>query len=817
MLIVYDTKTQERTWRPSLAPSESPWRAPPGIVVMKFGEQLRSSIIREYQWYYIDYDALKADLKTATGPVTPVDNSNGKGKGGKREWSEEDEGRFVKKLEAELDKVHTKQQVKAMEISRRIAVSEREVKGVVNRLVERGPREEGPSEEEFMLLEEDLSDIIADVHDLAKFVQLNYTGFYKIIKKHDKTTGWHLKPVFDTRLKAKPFYKENYDASVVQLSKLYDLVRTRGNPVKGDSAAGGSQGSFVRNTTKYWVHPDNVTELKLIILKHLPVLVFNASKEFEIQDSAITSIYYDNPETWDLYEGRLKKTEGAEAIRLRWYGGMQSENIFVERKTHREDWTGEKSVKARFSVKEKNVNAYMRGELLPAALFEKARKEGKKPEKAIAEDERLAKEVQYSTLKKGYKPVCRSFYNRTAFQLPADARVRISLDTELTMVREDNLDGRKRSGDNWRRMDIGIDYPFSQLPPEDIVRFPYAVLEVKLQTQLGQEPPEWVRQLISSHLVEAVPKFSKFIHGVACLFPDRINLLPFWMPQMDVDIRKPVTHDFGIHRPNQSATTTTSDDDEDDELDSDDEEGPLVASNNGATNGESSGQGAARNGGTALDVEGQTVDTIAPVDNEDFLYDSDEEYDADEALEEARRVGGWTYYKALASTKAQAFGERAIDVLKWTVPHPRGSVIPRREVQTTLFGSGAIQTKRFKAPKGKKIYVPVRVEPKVYFAAERTFLGWLEYSIYVGTVAVTLLNFGSKPTPMSFIVAGVFTLLAIMSLCYSVVIYLYRSNAIRNRKAAKFYDKWGPSALCASLFIAVLLNFAFEGNAREYW
>ncbi|KAK1711335.1 VTC domain-containing protein [Colletotrichum lupini] len=784
---------------------------------MKFGEQLRSSIIREYQWYYIDYDALKADLKTATGPVTPADNSNGKGKGGKREWSEEDEGRFVKKLEAELDKVHTKQQVKAMEISRRIAVSEREVKGVVNRLVERGPREEGPSEEEFMLLEEDLSDIIADVHDLAKFVQLNYTGFYKIIKKHDKTTGWHLKPVFDTRLKAKPFYKENYDASVVQLSKLYDLVRTRGNPVKGDSAAGGSQGSFVRNTTKYWVHPDNVTELKLIILKHLPVLVFNASKEFEIQDSAITSIYYDNPETWDLYEGRLKKTEGAEAIRLRWYGGMQSENIFVERKTHREDWTGEKSVKARFSVKEKNVNAYMRGELLPAALFEKARKEGKKPEKAIAEDERLAKEVQYSTLKKGYKPVCRSFYNRTAFQLPADARVRISLDTELTMVREDNLDGRKRSGDNWRRMDIGIDYPFSQLPPEDIVRFPYAVLEVKLQTQLGQEPPEWVRQLISSHLVEAVPKFSKFIHGVACLFPDRINLLPFWMPQMDVDIRKPVTHDFGIHRPNQSATTTTSDDDEDDELDSDDEEGPLVASNNGATNGESSGQGAARNGGTALDVEGQTVDTIAPVDNEDFLYDSDEEYDADEALEEARRVGGWTYYKALASTKAQAFGERAIDVLKWTVPHPRGSVIPRREVQTTLFGSGAIQTKRFKAPKGKKIYVPVRVEPKVYFAAERTFLGWLEYSIYVGTVAVTLLNFGSKPTPMSFIVAGVFTLLAIMSLCYSVVIYLYRSNAIRNRKAAKFYDKWGPSALCASLFIAVLLNFAFEGNAREYW
>ena len=533
-----------------------------------------------------------------------------------------------------------------------------------------------------------------------------------------KLTGWHLKPVFDTRLKAKPFYKENYDASVVKLSKLYDLVRTRGNPVKGDSAAGGGQASFVRHTTKYWIHPDNVTEVKLIILKHLPVLVFNANKEFDQQDSAITSIYYDNPERWDLYEGRLKKTEGAEAIRLRWYGGMKSETIFVERKTHREDWTGEKSVKARFALKEKNVNAYMRGDLLPAAIFEKARKEGKKSAKAIAEDERLAAEVQWSILKKGYKPVCRSFYNRTAFQLPADARVRISLDTELTMVREDNMDGAQRSGDNWRRMDIGIDWPFSQIPPADVVKFPYAVLEVKLQTQLGQEPPEWVRQLISSHLVEAVPKFSKFIHGVACMFPDRIDLLPFWMPQMDVDIRKPATHNFGIHRPGQSSATTTTSDDEDDDDSDDEAQGP--------TNGESSSRAAARVPPLLLpaDLEGQTVDNLAG-DNAYALYESDDEdNDGDDAA--YMRRGG---ILGSLDKAAAAIGHGAWSFLQAITPHPRGSVIPRSERVQALLGSGEIQTKRFKAPKGKKIHVPVRVEPKVYFAAERTFLGWVSSTI----------------------------------------------------------------------------------------
>ena len=35
----------------------------------------------------------------------------------------------------------------------------------------------------------------------------------------------------------------------------------------------------------------------------------------------------------------------------------------------------------------------------------------------------------------------------------------------------------------------------------------YGVLEVKLQTQYGQQPPEWITELVKSHLVEAVPKF----------------------------------------------------------------------------------------------------------------------------------------------------------------------------------------------------------------------------------------------------------------------------------------------------------------------
>lgn len=564
------------------------------------------------------------------------------------------------------------------------------------------------------------------------------------------------------------------------------------------------------------------------------MLVFNPNKEFEAKDSAISSIYYDNSETFELYTGRLKKTEGAEAIRLRWYGGMETETIFVERKTHREDWTGEKSVKARFSLKEKNVNAFLSGKMRVESIFEKARKEGKKSDKEISDLEQLAREIQYRVITRRLVPVTRSFYNRTAFQLPGDARVRISLDTELTMTREDSLDGKQRAGKNWRRMDIGIDYPFSQLPAEDVERFPYAVLEVKLQTQAGQDPPEWVRELISSHIVEAVPKFSKFIHGTATMFPTRINLLPFWMPQMDVDIRKPVTHRFGIERPGQSTNYSTSDDIDDDaeEDGSETEEASDEQRTDSRTSptlqGDSetadSDQGSrrlriARDALEQYDIEQRSANpnaldieeriSAAPLAHnpDDYpIYDSEDE-DMDD-LEEAKRIGGWHYRgKVLRNHIAMAGSYIAAGLSKIT-PTPKPTPILGSAL--TALGNmppTQVEARRFKAPRGKRIHVPVRVEPKVFFAAERTFLSWLEFSIILGSIAATLLNFGDS---ISLASAWGFTVVACIALLYSAGLYLWRVQMIRGRRAVRYHDKWGPSFLCVGLAAAVAVSFGIR-------
>lgn len=724
--------------------------------MVKFGEHLKRSLIREYSYYYISYDDLKAELEDS------LESNNGV-------WSEELETQFLESLEVELDKVYTFCKVKHNEVLRRVKEAQEQVCVAVHSLDSNTP----VTDLDFQILEEELSDIIADVHDLAKFSRLNYTGFQKIIKKHDKNTKFILKPVFQVRMNAKPFFKENYDELVVKISQLYDIVRTRGNPVKGDSAAGGKQQNFVRQTTKYWVHPDNITELKLIILKHLPVLVFNTNKEFEKEDSAITSIYYDN-EDLDLYYGRLRKDEGAEAHRLRWYGGMGSDTIFVERKTHREDWTGEKSVKARFALKEKYVNDFLHGKYTVEQAFAKMRREGKKSIQEIESLEALATEIQYTMLKKKLRPVVRSFYNRTAFQLPGDARVRISLDTELTMVREDNFDGNDRTNGNWRRMDIGVDWPFNQLPEKDVCRFPYAVLEVKLQTQLGQEPPEWVRELVGSHLVEPVPKFSKFIHGVATLLNDKVNLIPFWLPQMDVDIRKPaIPTNINITRPGR----------EDDEEFEDTEDEELAAPANSYDIEEAAGDVPVNRGAGQPTGVSSAPNYGAITENANVPSNSSSE-NAAEILRKIRQASNPVtkyWYTLVYHIDHYLYGDQISKV-------PQG----------TVFDSYV------SAPPGKTICVPVRVEPKVYFATERTLLSWVSVGLVLGGVSTSFLTYG---TPTTMVASIGFFITALVTIWLSTYTYCKRVVNIRMKRPIDYEDKYGPPMICAFLMASILFTF----------
>ena len=88
---------------------------------------------------------------------------------------------FLNALETELDKVYSFTKVKTpklIEESKKVNLMFMKLLMPLHRYENHDPSITNPPlEEDFQDLEEELSDIIADVHDLAKFTRLNYTGF----------------------------------------------------------------------------------------------------------------------------------------------------------------------------------------------------------------------------------------------------------------------------------------------------------------------------------------------------------------------------------------------------------------------------------------------------------------------------------------------------------------------------------------------------------------------------------------------------------------------------------------------------------------
>jgi len=468
---------------------------------MKFGNSLIYQMKPEWKDYYLHYVDLKLYLKN------------------KVPFGDEEEENFKNQIKENLELVKNFIDNKYKEV-------ETIVKNCENKINEL-PKSE---ETDYSKINEQLSNATNDILELDTFMRLNGLGFTKILKKHDRLTNYKIKMNYTEELKGHPF-DMNFNELIIKLSKLFAITNV--DPfknAKNNNNAGTEH--FIRSTSKYWVHKNNITAVKCSILKHLPVNIYNPkAKRF---DPGITSIYFDNDD-FELYVGRLKLLKGAEAFRIRWYGAVDdSDIVYMERKINQRDAkTIESSHKERFPLEEKNVNDYLAGKHNFDEKIKYYRENGLRTEKQLEELERFSTEYQKTVLNKKLKPVLRTFYNRIAFQFPDHARIRISLDTDLCMVREDNF-GKPRSKDNWRRNDVKTDFPFNYLPDEDITRFPFGILEIKLQTQYGVKAPQWIEDLINSHLVEQIPKFSKFVHGVSVLNKDRVPLLPYWLPQLDV-------------------------------------------------------------------------------------------------------------------------------------------------------------------------------------------------------------------------------------------------------------------------------------------
>lgn len=475
---------------------------------MLFGVRLANEAYAPWKGQYLAYDRLKKLLREEI-----VDREG-------EAWSESDETRFVSVLDKELEKVYSFETNKYTELSDRVTEWESKVHNSPGDITDQKQ------------MERDLESILEETTQLDHFSRLNYTGFQKIVKKHDRLhPAYQVKPLLHVRLNALPFHNEDYSPLLYRLSSLYGFLSENFGAPQSANSASARMSSFQQEganaeytAARFWVHPENVMEVKTRILRHLPVLVYNSEQnnneqdanDHQVMDPTVTSVYFDNDD-FELYESQLERTKPKEdgeeylpSLRLRWYGDLTNNtNVQLERK----DAGGVDNVGGgALKFKEKNVWPFVNSE---RAVVEKAIRKMKAKSATEAEVkgfEKLQEDLQSYIKDHSLKPIVRTVYTRTAFQIPGDDAIRIIMDSDISFYRAQQQ--------------------------QNPVKFPHCVLEIRLKA--FAKHPTWIDDLMSSHLVKEVPHFSKFVHGVATLFAedDRLDSLPFWLPDLELDIRQ---------------------------------------------------------------------------------------------------------------------------------------------------------------------------------------------------------------------------------------------------------------------------------------
>lgn len=98
-----------------------------------------------------------------------------------------------------------------------------------------------------------------------------------------------------------------------------------------------------------------------------------------------------------------------------------------------------------------------------------------------------------------------------------------------------------------------------------------------------------------------------------------------------------------------------------------------------------------------------------------------------------------------------------------------------------------------------------RINPKGYFANERTFLHWQSLALTMGGLGIGLLNFGEIRAQLS---GTVFCSIAMAFSIYSLSKYLERSDLLSSKQRGISYeDIRGSLLLVLVVFVAIGINF----------
>lgn len=789
--------------------------------IMLFGNKMDQEIYPPWKQYYMNYTHLKKLLKEG---VILKDN-----------WLDKDEQLFVAALDEDLEKVYTFQLEKYAELSAELD----DLQLLTTKLA---------SGFDVQAFSKELDEILTMTRELDHFQRLNYTGFTKIVKKHDRLhPQFSVQPLLNVRLKKLPFHLEDYSPLLYKVSALFQFLRDNYDVDKSLSKLSSFNDETIQDyqSFKFWVHPDNLMEVKTTILRHLPVLVYDQSHgngrgaededgDFDDDDDedddnpVINCLYFDSP-NFELYNHKLVKSPNSSTLRIKWVGKLSERpKITVEKKnfdvTH-DDF----NIDERVQVKEKYLNDFVHGLFTPLKKLEaKLQKNGSLD---------TISKLQLFIKENHLQPAVRTMYKRQAFQIPGDDRIRIVIDSNLLFVREDSFDESRpiRDPKSWHRIDIDLN-PLNQhayLRSGEYSKFPFSVMEIKIKSA-KRKSLHWVDELVhDTSLVTEVPNFSKFIQGVASLFleDDKLDNIPLWFNELN-SMQDQVKLALTLDPKQQIAQTKLKLE----KVQNDEENLAKFKSllNNTKDNFQPRSKSFSLSSPLLAGdrtVSGSTIPKIEEVDEGVVASTSPSKRDIVSVSLLDRSNLTASINRPAIRTSTSADGARDLDDGDSSddyeddddVPdsHAPGALSKLLRFPTTLSKLIDVDSEEEEEPDlplgvtKPEGYIknagPLRIEPKVWLANERTFNRWLHVTTLLSSLTFIIYSLANKANSfeLSETLAYIYFGLTLFSGVWGYYVFMKRREIIMERSGKHLDNVFGPLVVATGLIVGLIVNFVF--------
>ncbi|ORX51246.1 hypothetical protein DM01DRAFT_1307662 [Hesseltinella vesiculosa] len=724
---------------------------------MKYGRHLQEKMNPSWRIYYMDYEQFKVMLKSHS-----------------QVWTNEHEATFKQLLGKEISKVcgFLRDRItRSVDVMRQLEQEH-----------QRMPQQKRANDE----IEKQVIDTIFYVYDTAQFLLVNKMGFDKIVKKHDRYTQYNLQTQY-TRAKDPITQSSNQlDALFIWLAQLADQHHHRKK--RQDESTTASQArnrqylKMPLNAATFWIHPDNIDEVRTLLFLHLPPLDGKGSNrnargslEKLREAYSFTDVYWDNDDL-TLYNKHVtlcnQKTRS-----LSLNNSCDTEHVLANTHLLKYTWNGHHPEAIQFERLTKTKaggGAIMQAGNVDQDTFTRFTQEHEHffqastappwqrvafVDSKLSEHDALEMQQINTCISQGsLEPKCKVIGQRYLFE---NEGVLAQLDLEMVMSRA--------------RRDAQVkDEPF-----------PYGQLTIH-HAQGHHQLPGWLQLLMQSHLVYSVDRFSMFAHTVSQVYRTSrhsLNTLPWWIYLLGHDIHKPVTGKKAVGLTRNAAMEPLIDGHRPVSFDEIHQAAP--APDTIKLSQRATFKKPAYVAVPLIDTSVCAPVTIAP-----------------NTTTAASPGSSWFttvwrqqryHQQRLASTTSSAMMQSNPYHQHLVMPPPSAAI----SIHSTL-GRG----------RAHKDNNPKLTEPKTYFANERTFITWLQFTGLLLMISLSLLNGKDQLSHRMGILLIVVTMI---STGYSLMRFQYRSWQLRKQNyTVRYDDVTGPTCLCILLIMSTAINFYFR-------